>query len=128
MPRASRQNPWNEVVGLAALGIGTVVFLALISYNPGDVPPWIWFSKTSSNAPVQNFIGPTGAVLAGFLCLTLGAAPYLLSSLLLGFGIAKLLLSGFRISTSFHWAFLFMNAEQPLTTHPPRVSKHSQTN
>ncbi|MGA7129097.1 MAG: hypothetical protein WBZ19_22470, partial [Chthoniobacterales bacterium] len=26
MPRSRRQNPWNEVVGLAALGIGTVVF------------------------------------------------------------------------------------------------------
>jgi S-DNA-T family DNA segregation ATPase FtsK/SpoIIIE len=119
MPRARRQNPWNEVVGLAALGIGTVVFLALISYNPGDVPPWIWFSKTTSSAPVQNFIGPTGAVLAGFLYLTLGAAAYLLSSLLLGFGVAKLFLSGFRILTRLPWAFIFVVAGAALVQLQP---------
>jgi S-DNA-T family DNA segregation ATPase FtsK/SpoIIIE len=119
MPRSRRQNPWNEVVGLAALGIGTVVFLALISYNPGDVPPWIWFSKTSSNAPVQNFIGPTGAVLAGFLYLTLGAAAYLLSSLLLGFGVAKLFLSGFRILTRLPWALIFVVAGAALVQLQP---------
>ena len=109
MPRARRQNPWNEVVGLAALGIGTVVFLALISYNPGDIPSWVWFSyKSPPNDPAQNFIGPTGAILAGFLYLTLGAAAYLVASLLLGFGVAKLFLPGFRIFKRLPWALLFV--------------------
>jgi DNA segregation ATPase FtsK/SpoIIIE, S-DNA-T family len=109
MPRSRRQNPWNEVVGLAALGIGTVVFLALISYNPGDIPSWVWFSyKSPPNDPAQNFIGPTGAILAGFLYLTLGAAAYLVASLLLGFGVAKLFLPGFRIFKRLPWALLFV--------------------
>ena len=109
MPSSRRQNPWNEVVGLAALGIGTVVFLALISYNPGDIPSWVWFSyKSPPNDPAQNFIGPTGAILAGFLYLTLGAAAYLVASLVLGFGVAKLFLPGFRIFKRLPWALLFV--------------------
>jgi DNA segregation ATPase FtsK/SpoIIIE, S-DNA-T family len=109
MPRSRRQNPWNEVVGLASLGVGTVVFLALISYNPGDVPSWVWFSyKSPPNDPAQNFIGPTGAILAGFLYLTLGAAAYLVASLFLGFGVAKLFLPGFRILKRLPWSVLFV--------------------
>src|SRR5258707_981321 len=109
MPKSRRQNPWNEVVGLAALGIGTVVFLALISYNPGDIPSWVWFSyKSPPNDPAQNFIGPTGAIVAGFLYLTLGAAAYLEASLLLGFGVAKLFLPGIRIFKRLPWALLFV--------------------
>jgi DNA segregation ATPase FtsK/SpoIIIE, S-DNA-T family len=119
MPRSRRQNPWNEVVGLAALGIGTVVFLALISYNPGDVPGWVFYSKTASSGPVQNFIGPTGAVVAGFLYLSFGAAAYLISSLLLGFGVAKLFLPGFRVLIRFPWAVLFVGAGSALAQLQP---------
>jgi S-DNA-T family DNA segregation ATPase FtsK/SpoIIIE len=120
MPRPRRQNPWNEVVGLAALGIGTVVFLALISYNPGDIPSWVWFSsKSPPNNPAQNFIGPTGAILAGFLYLTLGAAAYLVASLLLGFGVAKLFLPGFRILKRTPWALLFIITGSALTQLQP---------
>jgi DNA segregation ATPase FtsK/SpoIIIE, S-DNA-T family len=120
MPRSRRQNPWNEVVGLVALGIGTVVFLALISYKPEDVPSWIWFSKEgASNGPVQNFIGPTGATVAGFLYLSLGAAAYLLASLLLGFGVAKLFLPGFRVLKRLPWALLFVVSGAALTQLQP---------
>jgi len=120
MPKSRRQNPWNEVIGLAALGIGTVVFLALISYNPGDIPSWVWFSyRSPPNNPAQNFIGPTGAILAGFLYLTLGAAAYLVASLLLGFGVAKLFLPGFRIFKRLPWALLFVVTGSALTQLQP---------
>ena len=120
MPRSRRQNPWNEVIGLVALGIGTVIFLALISYNPGDVPSWVWFSYTSPpNNPTQNFIGPTGAIVAGFLYLTLGAAAYLVTSLFLGFGVAKLFLPGFRILRRLPWALLFVVSGAALTQLQP---------
>src|SRR6201997_4812434 len=120
MPRSRRQNPWNEVIGLVALGIGTVVFLALISYNPGDVPSWVWFSyKSPPNNPTQNFIGPTGAIVAGFLYLTLGAAAYLVASLFLGFGVAKLFLPGFRILRRLPWALLFVVSGAALTQLQP---------
>src|SRR6201986_2208692 len=120
MPRSRRQNPWNEVIGLVALGIGTVVFLALISYNPGDVPSWVWFSyKSPPNNPTQNFIGPTGAIVAGFLYLTLGAAAYLGTSLFLGFGVAKFFLPGFRILRRLPWALLFVVSGAALTQLQP---------
>jgi len=53
------------------------------------------------------------------LYLTLGAAAYLLSSLLLGFGVAKLFLSGFRILTRLPWAFIFVVAGAALVQLQP---------
>jgi S-DNA-T family DNA segregation ATPase FtsK/SpoIIIE len=96
-------------MGLVLLGAGTVLFLALISYTPKDVPSWVWFSSVSPpNNPAQNFIGPTGAIIAGFMYLTLGAASYLIATVFLGFGGAKLFLAGFRIIKRLPWAVAFI--------------------
>ena len=109
MPQSRKHNAWNEVMGLVLLGVGTVLFLALISYTPKDVPSWVWFSSISPpNSPAQNFIGPTGAVVAGFLYLTLGSASYLISTIFLGFGGAKLFVPGFRILRRLPWAVVFV--------------------
>jgi DNA segregation ATPase FtsK/SpoIIIE, S-DNA-T family len=109
MAKPGRHNAWNEVFGLIALGIGTVLFLALISYDPRDVPSWFQISYVSpSNDPTQNFIGPTGAIIAGVLYFGLGAAAYLVACVFLGFGGAKLFLPGFRIFKRLPWAILFV--------------------
>jgi DNA segregation ATPase FtsK/SpoIIIE, S-DNA-T family len=109
MAKPRRHNAWNEVFGLIALGIGTVLFLALISYDPRDVPSWFQISYVSpSNDPTQNFIGPTGAIVAGVLYFALGAAAYLVACVFLGFGGAKLFLPGFRIFKRLPWATLFV--------------------
>jgi S-DNA-T family DNA segregation ATPase FtsK/SpoIIIE len=109
MARSRKHNAWNEVMGLVLLGAGTVLFLALISYTPKDVPSWVWFSSVSPpNNPAQNFIGPTGAIIAGFMYLTFGAASYLVATILLGFGGAKLFLAGFRIIKRLPWAVAFI--------------------
>jgi DNA segregation ATPase FtsK/SpoIIIE, S-DNA-T family len=109
MAKARRHNAWNEVFGLIALGIGTVLFLALISYDPRDVPSWFQISYVSpSNDPTQNFIGPTGAIVAGVLYFAFGAAAYLVACIFLGFGGAKLFLPGFRIFRRLPWAALFV--------------------
>ena len=80
MARSVKSNAWNEVFALILLGVGTLLFLALISYTPKDVPSWIWFSQLSSpNKPAQNFIGPFGAIIAGFSYMMMGAASYLLA-------------------------------------------------
>src|SRR2546429_8624747 len=64
--RTDRHSAWNEVFALILLFVGTLLFFALISYTPKDVPSWIWFSHISpSNHPAQNFIGPVGAIVAG---------------------------------------------------------------
>jgi S-DNA-T family DNA segregation ATPase FtsK/SpoIIIE len=109
MAQSQKHNAWNEVMGLVLLGVGTVLFLALISYTPKDVPSWVWFSSVSPpNNPAQNFIGPTGAIIAGFMYLTLGAASYLIATVFMGFGGAKLFLAGFRIIKRLPWAVAFI--------------------
>src|SRR5271165_6679339 len=109
MAQSRKHNAWNEVMGLVLIGVGTILFLALISYTPKDVPSWVWFSSVSPpNNPAQNFIGPTGAVIAGFLYMTLGCASYLIATILLGFGGAKLFLPGFRLLKRLQWAVVFV--------------------
>jgi S-DNA-T family DNA segregation ATPase FtsK/SpoIIIE len=107
--RTVKSNAWNEVFALILLGVGTLLFLALISYTPRDVPPWVWFSQVSSpNRPAQNFIGPFGAIIAGFSYMMMGAASYLLAVVLLGFGGAKLFHSKLRVAPRLGWIALFI--------------------
>jgi S-DNA-T family DNA segregation ATPase FtsK/SpoIIIE len=107
--RTVKNNAWNEVFALILLGVGTILFLALISYTPRDVPSWVWFSQVSSpNRPAQNFIGPFGAILAGFCYLLMGAASYLLAAVLLGFGGAKLFYPRLRVTTRIVWISLLI--------------------
>jgi DNA segregation ATPase FtsK/SpoIIIE, S-DNA-T family len=107
--RPVKSNAWHEVFALILLGVGTVLFLALISYTPRDVPSWIWFSQVSSpNKVAQNFIGPFGAIIAGFSYMMLGAASYLLAVVLLGFGGAKLFNPKLRVTPRIGWIVLFI--------------------
>ncbi len=107
--RTDRHSAWNEVFALVLLFAGTLLFFALISYTPKDVPSWIWFSHISpANHPAQNFIGPVGAVIAGICYQFIGAASYLLAVILLGFGAAKLFYPGLRITPRLAWIALFI--------------------
>src|SRR5437868_11064252 len=104
-----KNSAWNEVFALILLGVGTLLFLALISYTPKDVPSWVWFSHISpANHPAQNFIGPFGAIIAGICYHTIGAAAYLLTAVLLGFGAAKLFHSSLRVTPRIVWIVLFI--------------------
>src|SRR5260370_39719759 len=77
-----KNSAWNEVFGLILLFVGTLLFLALISYTPKDVPSWVWFSSSSpANHPAQNFIGPFGAIVAGIRFQVIGAAPLFFGAL-----------------------------------------------
>jgi S-DNA-T family DNA segregation ATPase FtsK/SpoIIIE len=107
--RTDRHSAWNEVFALVLLFLGTLLFFALISYTPKDVPSWIWFSNISpANHPAQNFIGPVGAVIAGICYQFIGAAAYLLAAILLGFGAAKLFYPRLRVVPRLAWIGLFI--------------------
>src|SRR5438309_6827901 len=107
--RSTKNNAWNEVVAIILLGVGTLLFLALISYNPKDLPSWVpWSYLSPPNRPAQNFVGPFGAILAGFCYLTLGAASYLLAGVLLFFGAAKLFHANSRLIARLPWIILFI--------------------
>jgi len=107
--RTDRHSAWNEVFALVLLFSGTLLFFALISYTPKDVPSWIWFSNISpANHPAQNFIGPVGAIIAGICYQFIGAAAYLLAAILLGFGAAKLFYPRLRVVPRLAWIGLFI--------------------
>jgi S-DNA-T family DNA segregation ATPase FtsK/SpoIIIE len=109
--RKERHSAWNEVFALILLGVGTLLFLALISYTPKDVPSWVWFSNISpANHPAQNFIGPFGAIVAGICYQLIGAAAYLLAAILLGFGAAKLFHPSLRVTRRMAWIVLFIGS------------------
>ncbi|MGH8045997.1 MAG: DNA translocase FtsK 4TM domain-containing protein [Chthoniobacterales bacterium] len=99
----------SEALGVVLLGAGILLLLALISFDPGDVPAWAFFSKTvPANAHVSNFIGIVGVLVAGLLYFLIGAAAYLLAVLLLGFGAGKLFFSNVRLVDRIGWAALLL--------------------
>jgi S-DNA-T family DNA segregation ATPase FtsK/SpoIIIE len=108
--RTDRNSAWNEVFALVLLFVGTLLFFALISYTPKDIPSWIWFSHISpANHPAQNFIGPVGAIVAGICYQTIGVfASLLLAAVLLGFGVAKLFHPLLHVTPRIPWIVLFI--------------------
>lgn len=110
MARSDRQSAWSEVFALILLFVGTLLFFALISYTPRDVPSWIWFSHISpANHPAQNFIGPIGAIVAGICYQLIGVfASLLLAAVLLGFGVAKLFHPQLHVTRRIPWIVLFI--------------------
>lgn len=74
---------FHEGVAIFLLGIASMLLLSLISYSPADLPSWVPFSKHGDGSgEVQNFIGPVGAVVAGYSYFFLGAAAYLVPAVL----------------------------------------------
>ena len=111
MSRSLKNSAWNEVVAIIFLGVGTLLFLALMSYNPKDLPSWVpWSYLSPPNKPAQNFIGPFGAIVASIFCFLIGGASYLLAALLLGFGGAKLFHPELRLWPRTPWALLFIGS------------------
>jgi len=108
--RTERLSAWNEVFALVLLFAGTLLFFALISYTPKDIPSWLWFSHVSpANHPAQNFIGPLGAIVAGICYQLIGVfSSLLLAAVLLGFGAAKLFYPRLRVLIRIPWIVLFL--------------------
>src|SRR5215813_9373211 len=108
--RTERLSAWNEVFALVLLFAGTLLFFALISYTPKDIPSWLWFSHVSpANHPAQNFIGPIGAIVAGICYQLIGVfSSLLLAAVLLGFGAAKLFYPRLRVVVRIPWIALFL--------------------
>lgn len=105
----SHSHSVDEAIGLSLLGLGTLLFLALISYHPRDVPEWFpLHAYAPSNSRTLNFIGPAGAVLACSFYSFLGAASYLVAALLLGFGGTKLLSPEFPLGRRLLWSIVFV--------------------
>jgi S-DNA-T family DNA segregation ATPase FtsK/SpoIIIE len=105
MARQQENHTVGEVIGLTLLGLGTLLFLALISYDPRDVPGWVPIIANSALASHtnHNFIGPLGAIVAGLFYFVVGAGSYVAAAILLGYGGAKLLAPTVRIARRIPW-------------------------
>src|SRR5262245_60872927 len=79
----------QEITGLSLLVLGLLLFLALISYTPRDLPAWLTHVDRP-NATTQNFVGSLGAILARLSYASLGAASFLLAAALIGHGVTAL--------------------------------------
>ena len=109
MVSSRRKRSLDEVTGVLLLFGGILLLLALCSFEPRDVSPWLPYAKYahSSDYPV-NFIGRVGADIAGLFYFLFGAASYLAAMALVGLGIAKFTTPEFRLGIRLGWAFVFV--------------------
>ena len=84
-PRRKRSTEpylFHEVTAIIMMGLAVMLLLALISYSPADLPSWVPFSSQSGQSDViNNFIGPVGAVAAGYTYFFFGVVGYLLPAI-----------------------------------------------
>ena len=81
----------HAALGFLILGLALFYLLALISYEPADLPGWCNLALSEVPSPIlHNFIGRFGAVLAGYTFWIFGAANYLIPTCLTWFGVCKL--------------------------------------
>lgn len=106
MPR-QKATATQEVTGLVLLGLGLLIFLALISYVPTQAPTWVRHG-THGVRTAGNYIGPVGAFFAWLLYTLLGAAAYLVTAVVLGCGFARLASRSMRLRTKLAWSVVFV--------------------
>lgn len=104
-----RKRSLDEVTGVLLFFGGILLLLALCSFEPRDVSPWLPYAKYahSSEFPV-NFIGRVGADIAGLFYFLFGAASYFAAMALVGVGIAKFTTPDFQLGIRLGWAFVFV--------------------
>ena len=78
VPPAPRNTRVNEIVAIALVALGLLLFLCLFSYNPNDLS---WNAAGESGS--HNWIGAVGANVAAALFQSIGLAAYLLPFLFL---------------------------------------------
>ncbi|WP_395742423.1 DNA translocase FtsK [Prosthecobacter sp.] len=94
-PRArstdEKESPWNDVFGIFLLMVAAMLLLALVSYDPRDMPSWSFLALSeSSGEQAHNFVGRVGALAAGHMLWLMGYAAYLLPFSMTWFGVCKL--------------------------------------
>jgi S-DNA-T family DNA segregation ATPase FtsK/SpoIIIE len=100
----------DAALGVLLLGLAVLLLLALVSYQPSDLPSWakLIYDSNIRSPIVHNLCGVVGAVAAGYLYFFFGAASYLWIIVLAGYGIAKLTTRNFFIRERVGWSFLFV--------------------
>jgi len=99
----------QDIIALSLLVSGGLLFLALISYTPHDVPSWFGLSHVSPpNKVTQNFVGSIGAIFACTAYVFLGAASYLLAAAMIAYGITGIIGKMMGVALRPVWITLFV--------------------
>jgi S-DNA-T family DNA segregation ATPase FtsK/SpoIIIE len=82
----------HELAAIVLMGVGALLLLALISFEPNDVP----FFSVGDGGEIDNFIGPVGAYVAAGLVLGFGVASYMIPLVMIVGGV--LLIFAIRVN------------------------------
>ncbi|MFH1868519.1 MAG: DNA translocase FtsK [Candidatus Omnitrophota bacterium] len=80
-----KQQRINEIIGFVFLGIGILVLVSLLTYNPNDLE----FFSSTPNERLQNFAGIIGVYLSSFLFFLIGKSSYIVPLLCLIWAVNK---------------------------------------
>jgi S-DNA-T family DNA segregation ATPase FtsK/SpoIIIE len=109
MSSSSSRRTWNEVIGLILMGGGVLLLLALLSYDPRDLPSWLFYAKYSSTSPVPlNFVGRFGAVMAGLSFFLFGGASFFAAVALVGMGLSCFFGEESPLGIRLGWSLVFV--------------------
>jgi len=124
MNRSRSFQAWGEAIGLGLIGLGVLIFLALISYDAADVPGWVPLINLTSetNDQTKNWVGIVGALVGGYSYLLWGVAAYWLAVVTIGLGLGKMLVRGFSLRERAGWALLSLVAASCLVQIIPWVA------
>ncbi|MBU6400387.1 MAG: DNA translocase FtsK [Verrucomicrobia bacterium] len=92
----------HDIVGIVLLALAFLLFVALFSYAPNDLPA----NSVPPNVPKHNWIGSVGAYTGYAAFVLLGGAAYILPVLLLLFGLGYLLQLLAYLQRRWIWALL----------------------
>ncbi|MEY4482676.1 MAG: hypothetical protein RL693_128, partial [Verrucomicrobiota bacterium] len=82
---------WHLVTGIVFLATALGYLLALISYDPADMPAWCHLAISDTpSIQAHNLMGRMGAILGGYTFWMFGGANYVIPMCLAWFGVNKL--------------------------------------
>ncbi|GAB4168063.1 MAG: hypothetical protein Fur0032_06220 [Terrimicrobiaceae bacterium] len=112
---------WDAALGLILLGVVLLLLLALMFYDPRQVPLWMPLiaSTNEGSGILHNPSGVIGAIAAGYLYFLFGAAAYLWIIVLGGFGFAKLVIRNFQMAERIGWSALMVVSGAALVQMQP---------
>jgi S-DNA-T family DNA segregation ATPase FtsK/SpoIIIE len=91
------------------MGGGILLLLALLSFEPRDVPSWLFYAKYSSTSPVPlNFVGRFGAIMAGLCFFLFGGASFFAAAALLGLGFSRFFGGESPLGIRLGWSLIFV--------------------
>ncbi|MCS6771577.1 MAG: DNA translocase FtsK [Kiritimatiellae bacterium] len=106
LKKTTSPSGWLEAYGIVLLTLAMLSLLAILSYEPGDLPVF----QAPPNDPPHNFIGPVGAWFAFILLMGFGLAAYGAPAVLLYDSLVCLLKREGRIWTKQLWSWVLLGA------------------